>query len=1379
MKTLKIYTARIIFLTVIIILICSQHIEAQFTNPGFETGDLTGWTGSTGSSVSTGMTVLGWTVNPADFYMAAIEPKTSLNISTAESNLGLSSGALVTSNSQLFNTATNFATLTQVLSLGASQSITIHWNFIAQDYAPYNDGIIATLVGPGTQIIELMAVTANSYGDPDAIITGDYGSTGWMTVSFTAPVAGSYTLGFSSFNTGDQSVNPILIIDDGVGGTFAPGQPIISTTEITDIGTSSATGGGNITSDGGATVTSRGVCWNTTGLPLITDSHTSDGTGTGAFTSNITELIIGTTYYLRSYATNTAGTVYGEQVIFTTLSVSTEPTVTTTSPSLITSYSASSGGDITSDGGAAVTARGVCWNTSGDPTTSDNLTTDGNGIGGFTSSVSGLQPNTTYYLKAYATNSIGTAYGTEVTFTTLQTQIITFPEIPEKNYGNSDFAPGASASSGLTIVYTSSNSEVATISGENIHITGAGTCTIYANQPGDAVYSAAPKDSILFTVNKAAITLTADNKQKHYGESNPILTFSGSNFVNGDDIDDIDSPPTVETEATQLSEPENYTITLTGGSDNNYDITTEGGILEIIKANIEVTADDLSKSYGETEPELTYQITSGMLVGSDALSGSLIRTSGEDVNSYTISEGTLTAGPKYNMSFVTGSMVINKVELKISADNKTKTYGEDDPSLSYSITDGSLVGTDAITGIAERLPGEDANVYPIKQGSISAGNNYDLDFIDGVFTIKPATLEITADSYSKTYGNDDPALTFNLTGGSLVGSDAITGIPVRVLGENVGLYDIEQGTLSAGTNYDVAFIPGTFTIDPVLLEISGMTQTKTYHDDDPVFDYQITSGSLRGSDELNGLLSRENGEDAGTYLTESGTLTSSDNYEITFIPGTLTIDPAPLQITVYDTTKVYGESDPVLRWDITGGSLFGTDALTGTFTREPGEDTGTYEMQQGSANAGDNYELAFTGGKLTILQAELHVSANNMAKVYGEADPEFSYQITTGSLFGTDAITGEIHRDADEKTGIYPITQGTLTAGSNYNMFFVDGVLEITKAPLTLSADHIIRQYGEENPELTFTGSGFMFDDDTEVLDQAPLLHITADIMSDAGEYIITITEGSDDNYDFTFEDGTLTVEKAPLLVTADDKSKIYLEINPALTCTYSGFVNNEDISVIDDLSVLTTEADESSWAGSYDIEPSGGLDNNYYFEYINGEMVIEKANQTIVFDVIPEGLRTTETYPLIATASSGLEVTFGTSNPAVILPDNVTDVITVLHEGNVIISAIQTGDNNWNPAEAVTQSLHTLPVFDNSNSLFTPNGDGMNDFWYIPYIEEYGQVKAKVYNRYGKLVYETNAYENDWDGVSNGKELPEGSYYYVIDSSAKGSITGVINIVR
>ena len=200
--------------------------------------------------------------------------------------------------------------------------------------------------------------------------------------------------------------------------------PTVATADVTDITQTTATSGGNVTDEGGATVTARGVCWSTSPDPTINDNKTTDGNGTGAFTSNLTNLTANTTYYVRAYATNSEGTNYGEQKTFTTLQYIQLPTVTTTIVTNVTSTGATSGGNVTDDGGAAVTARGVCWSTSPDPTINDNKTTDGNGTGAFTSQLTNLTHSTTYYMRAYATNSEGTSYGEQKYFTTLSDGMI-------------------------------------------------------------------------------------------------------------------------------------------------------------------------------------------------------------------------------------------------------------------------------------------------------------------------------------------------------------------------------------------------------------------------------------------------------------------------------------------------------------------------------------------------------------------------------------------------------------------------------------------------------------------------------------------------------------------------------------------------------------------------------------------------------------------------------------------------------------------------------------------------------------------------------------------------------------------------------------------
>lgn len=172
--------------------------------------------------------------------------------------------------------------------------------------------------------------------------------------------------------------------------------PTITTAPASAVNSNTALSGGNVSSDGGDPVTERGICWNTAPNPGTTNSHTSDGTGTGTFVSSMAGLQPSTNYYVRAYATNSVGTVYGNEESFTTAALVVNlPAISSTAITELFSTTAKAGGTITSDGGAAVTARGVCWSTTANPTVAlSTKTTDGAGAGTFTSNISNLVGNT-------------------------------------------------------------------------------------------------------------------------------------------------------------------------------------------------------------------------------------------------------------------------------------------------------------------------------------------------------------------------------------------------------------------------------------------------------------------------------------------------------------------------------------------------------------------------------------------------------------------------------------------------------------------------------------------------------------------------------------------------------------------------------------------------------------------------------------------------------------------------------------------------------------------------------------------------------------------------------------------------------------------------
>ena len=193
--------------------------------------------------------------------------------------------------------------------------------------------------------------------------------------------------------------------------------PTITTANPTNVEYTSATVGGNVTSDGGAIVTERGVVYSTSQNPTTLNNKVTSGNGTGSFTCSLNNLQAGTTYYVRAYAKNKKGTTYGVQKSFTTKSYAL-PTVTTSAATNITYTSATIDGNVTADGGATITERGVVYSTSQNPTTSNSKVVGGSGLGSFSCSLSNLQDGTTYYVRAFARNSKGTAYGNQIVFAT-------------------------------------------------------------------------------------------------------------------------------------------------------------------------------------------------------------------------------------------------------------------------------------------------------------------------------------------------------------------------------------------------------------------------------------------------------------------------------------------------------------------------------------------------------------------------------------------------------------------------------------------------------------------------------------------------------------------------------------------------------------------------------------------------------------------------------------------------------------------------------------------------------------------------------------------------------------------------------------------------
>jgi hypothetical protein len=326
----------------------------------------------------------------------------------------------------------------------------------------------------------------------------DMGTTQIMSVPYALHSANSMPGGSSGdilYNDGSTwlklpagSAGQVLSVNAGLPVWTSSATlffPVVITTTVSAVSASAATSGGVVNSEGNSTVTARGVVWSLSTNPTVAlSTKTTDGTGPGSFTSSITGLSGSSTYYMRAYATNSAGTAYGTQYIFTT-SAATIPTAITTTVSVITTSTAASGGDISNDGGAPVTARGVVWSTTTGPTTAlSTKTVDGTGTGSFVSSITGLAPATAYFVRAYATNGAGTAYGAQYSFTTsaatvpiLTTTAVTAITASTASSGGTITGDGGSAVTVRGVVWGTASNPTTALSTKTNNGTGVGSYT--------------------------------------------------------------------------------------------------------------------------------------------------------------------------------------------------------------------------------------------------------------------------------------------------------------------------------------------------------------------------------------------------------------------------------------------------------------------------------------------------------------------------------------------------------------------------------------------------------------------------------------------------------------------------------------------------------------------------------------------------------------------------------------------------------------------------------------------------------------------------------------------------------------------------------------
>lgn len=475
---------------------------------------------------------------------------------------------------------------------------------------------------------------------------------------------------------------------------------------------------------------------------------------------------------------------------------------------------------------------------------------------------------------------------------------------------------------------------------------------------------------------------------------------------------------------------------------------------------------------------------------------------------------------------------------------------------------------------------------------------------------------VTANSYSRVYGEANPTFGYTSAGHDLQGTPTLTCSATAT--SPVGVYDIVVSRGSV-TNKELTMVNGKLTVTQAPLTITA--QSYTIKQNEPLPQFAVNYSGLKNAETESVLTAKPvitsnvpADKAPGTYtITVSGA--SATNYNISYVAGTLTILEAdPITITANSQTMEYGGNVPALTYTVSGGTLTGTPVLTCEATATT--DVGSYAITVAKGSV-DYPNLKFVDGTLTVTKAPITVTAQNRTIAETDALPSFtaSYEgfkngqtesvLTVAPAFAC-APEAALIEFATFKPGEYAIAPSGAEA-KNYTFIYINGVLKVNEVPtLTITAADAQMVYGDEVPALAYTTTG------GTLPEGAPAVTTSAKKTSSVGEYDVVVARGTLTYPRLQFVNGKLTITKAPLTVSVGNYEREAGQENPVFELKYEGWRNNDDESVLIAKPVATTEATADSPVGEYAIVVSGGEAQNYTLSYVNGNLTVKELNAIV-----------------------------------------------------------------------------------------------------------------------------------------------------------------------
>lgn len=858
------------------------------------------------------------------------------------------------------------------------------------------------------------------------------------------------------------------------------------------------------------------------------------------------------------------------------------PDVTTKEVTAIGTSTATTGGIVTNDHGYPVTFRGVCYSsTNSQPGISGPMTSDGSGTGSYTSNLTGLASNTTYYVRAYAINAVGTNYGETKTFTTTDT-----PPTPTSITASStSICDGSSVTltangtAGTVNWYTGSCGGTLVGTGNPISLTPSATTTYYANcSNGTLVSAGCASTTITVSPAPSGGSLTGATTSIVYGDATGTISLSGqtgtiTNWqkrVNNGSWTNISSTNSTYSETPTSAGTWDYRVVLTSGACSSVYSSIKSITVQPKELTVTGTTAANKVYDGGTVATIGGATVSGMVLGdiitlANATMGnfnnSAVGTSkpvttfmtlaGTNAASYTITQPTLqadiTARPlTVNNAAVTSKTYDGNANAAITGATLVNAVAGDDVSLSNSTTgtfNNPQIGSNKPVTTTMSLTGTTAGNYTLTQptlsGTITAKG---LTVINAVVTSKQydgnTNATITGATLSGIVSGDVVTLTNATTGlfnTPAIGSNKPVTTSMTLSGAQSGNYTITQPTLTGNITAKVLTVTGAVVVSKIydgntLATITGATLTGVVTGENVILN-NATQGNFN-----NPLVGAN--KPVSTNMTITGT--SIANYTLQqptlfgeILSNALNVTGIIAANKVYDGTTLTSLSGGTLIGVIPGDVVTVTIPATGNFATPNVGTNIPVTVATPTLSGPDAWKYTVnqpTGITANITSKELVILAIEKQKTYGQVDPQLTHSCT-GFIAGedeSDLLTPVIiNRAAGENVGQYVIIVSGATS-NNYQIIFINNEFIINPKGLTVSTSDASRCYGVENPQFPLTYSGFVNNENTSVLSTLPTATCAATTTSDPGNYPIIIGGGVAQNYQFIYNNATLTVKELP-----------------------------------------------------------------------------------------------------------------------------------------------------------------------------------------------------------------------------------------------------------